>query len=262
MPGSALSHLISVFLANAYLGRRVLQIQGPPGSGKSRGMFLFTLFVLLLKPELKILWIAKQNPTLDQTACDFDDLLEEYADLRTTIGRYPGWHWEGKTHQAPFQQHAHELAHTQVSIITFGRIQSDQEGFSTQLNLKEAGLVLIDEAQQTQTPDALLIQACLDPATMIIRVGDGQQSPGGMPHQSQRDQLQYYKDRQGGALSKRTPFWTSAQYLTRMEDLLLAIGQGASMATFMATAFTNTLPVFEEVAMATASPTDILPCPV
>ena len=172
----------------------------------------------------------------------FDDLLGTYAELRDTIGRYPGWHWEGKHHQAPFQQPPQGLATTNVSIITFGRIQSGQEGLFAKLALKYVGLVLIDEAQQTQTPDALLIQACLEPATMVIRVGDGQQSPGGMPHQPQRDQLRYYQDRQGGALSFRTPFWTSTQYVARMEDLLLAIGLGATMVSFMATSFVDGLP--------------------
>ena len=67
----------------------------------------------------------------------------------------------------------------------------------------------------------LLAQASLSPVTTVLRVGDGQQTPGGMPHPSQRAPLRYYQERQGGALSLHTPFWTSTQHpdWTKAEEL-------------------------------------------
>ena len=93
------------------------------------------------------------------------------------VGRSPGWHWEGRHHHTPFHQTPQGLASANLSIITFGRLQSDQEALFPQLALRTVDLVLIDEAQQTQTPDSLLLQAGLEPSTVVIRVGDTQQSP-------------------------------------------------------------------------------------
>ena len=67
-------------------------------------------------------------------------------------------------------------------------------------------------------------------------------------------QLQYYKDRHGGALALHTPFWTSTQYLARMEDLLLALGLGATMIAIMHQLYSGPLPSAYEVVPATESP--------
>ena len=51
--------------------------------------------------------------------------------------------------------------------------------------MDDIALVLLDEAQQSQTPGALLVQARLPAHAMLVRVGDGKQTPGGMPKPTQ-----------------------------------------------------------------------------
>ena len=115
------------------------------------------------------------------------------------IGRFPGWNWMGETQglRVPFTAEKDTLGATFVTILTFGRLQNDQEHLWMKMDLSEIDMCFIDEAQQ-QRPDALLVQACMPPFTVVARIGDTEQSAGGMGNRAQRDNHQYYKKRQGG----------------------------------------------------------------
>ena len=114
------------------------------------------------------------------------------------IGRFPGWNWMGKTQgiRAPFTPETDTLGKTSVTILTFGRLQNDQEHLWIKLDLSVIDMCFIAEAQQQQ-PDVLLVQACLPPFTIVARIGDTQQSAGGVGNRARRENLQYYKKRQG-----------------------------------------------------------------
>ena len=126
---STLLHFTLAFSANASLRRRILQVQGPPGSGKSRVLLLFLLLIKLVRPQFKVLWLAKQNPTLDQSAQDLLMQLDADGRLASGVGRFPAH--RGECFQAKenisFYKTPDLLGQLGVTMLTFGRLEQDMD---------------------------------------------------------------------------------------------------------------------------------------
>ena len=153
-PESTLTHFITVTLANIMVLRRIIQVQGPPGSGKSRILLLFLIFLKLVRPDLRVIWIAKQNPTLDSTAEDLLELLGPESKLAKETGRFPSWRHIGNRGQENicFYRTPDMIGKCTHTIITFGRMEKDLERAYSALEIDKIALLLADEAQQSQTP--------------------------------------------------------------------------------------------------------------
>ena len=61
-PDSTLLHLIIAFCGHVLLGSRILQVQGPPGSGKSRVMAICVILLKLARPDLHIPGLPNKTP--------------------------------------------------------------------------------------------------------------------------------------------------------------------------------------------------------